>query len=257
MRTKRMKNVKSSFSLLVFLLSVSCVVNLSQAQIRVAVASNFANTAQELSHAFSEQGNVEPILLIGSTGKHAAQIARGLPVDLFMAADQQRPQYIESIGLAVDNSRVTYAIGRLAFWVPGGSKKPKSTLRVLLSQHKKIALANPKLAPYGLASEQSIEYVMAQGEATTKREPERLMGENIGQTFQFLNTGNVEAGFIAFSQVEGIPDDQLVLVPSNHHDPIEQQMLILRESQDVRGFYEFVLSELGKTIIRNNGYETR
>ncbi len=224
----------------------------SLAQPRIAVASNFYNTAESLARDFSSRGGVKPVLLNGSTGKHVAQIIQGMPIDLLLAADQKRPARLEELGLVKARSRSAYAVGRLVFWKPASKNTlgEHSSLASALHGVKTIAIANPVHAPYGTASNQVLKQ-SAKGMQSSRV----VMGENIAQTFQFIYTGNAEGGFIAKSQSLNLPPEQLWEVPATKHEPIIQQMVLLSDDRAARDFYDFVLSDRGQSIIRDHGYE--
>lgn len=224
----------------------------ANAEIRVAVASNFARTAESLAKEFEGLGNPKLSLLFGSTGKHTAQIENGLPVDLLLAADSVRPAYLEKKKLSVENTRATYAIGRLAVWFPEGSIQSLTAFERVLDDVGFVAVANPALAPYGSAAMQLIDRLKNNQSISEKI----VMGENIAQTFQYVKTRNVEIGLLAYSQVLTLPKEQWWLVPHWFHEPITQQMVILRDSPGVRAFYEFVLSPKGMAITQKHGYDT-
>jgi len=209
----------------------------AQATIRVAVASNFSAVAAELADAFVKTGQDEPILLSGS-----------------MAADQDRPRLLEQRGYVVDNSRVTYANGRLVLLINPQVPSKLTSLsevkeRVLESSH--IAIANPKLAPYGLAAMQFFTSLNI-GQSVSSR---LVMGENITQAFQFVQTGNADIGLVARSQISTLPAASLWVVPDDLHEPIRQQMVLLSESQQAHAFYEFIKSDAGLEIILKHGYD--
>ncbi len=230
-----------------------------QAQIRVAVASNFASAAEDLAAEFVALGNIKPILLFGSTGKHTAQIAHGLKVDLLLAADVTRPEWLEQQGLVVANTRVDYAIGRLVYWSPkplakGRALDQSQVLNQLVDEHN-IAIANPKLAPYGLAAEQTIERFRALTPNRGLNDFKPAMAENIAQAFQFIRSGNAPAGFVARSQTMRLPAKQLWMVPADFHAPIRQQMALLSPSQQAQKFYNFIRSPQGVAIILRHGYD--
>ncbi len=237
--------------------------------ITVAVASNFIRPAKALASEFEGAGNTSPVFIFGSTGKHVAQIEQGLAVDILLAADKARPQYLADKGQAINDQRHTYAVGRLVFWSPGRSLTGKSLGDVLTPENvliegtsvegsaKKtasvLAMANPRLAPYGLAAQQVLTSLGI--EQTHRRK--YVMGENIAQTFQFVASGNAEAGFVAASQVQELPADEYLLVPQQFHNAIEQQMVLLTNKKQAKAFYQFILSPKGMEIIRKHGYDTR
>lgn len=226
-------------------------------QVTAAVAANFTATMEELASAFRLQTGHDIRISYGSTGKLFAQIANGAPFDLFMAADSHRPELLESRGTAVSGTRFTYARGKLAFWSPAPDTFADPEHFLASPDIGRIAIANPKTAPYGLAARQTLTEL---GLWDTLK-PRLVRGESIAQTFQFVATGNATAGFVALSQIL-TRDDQggtLWLVPQSYYTPIEQQAILLKrgESNDAaRAWLAFMRSEPALVIIRRYGYDT-
>jgi molybdate transport system substrate-binding protein len=236
-------------------LLLACQVAIAD-EIRVAVASNFANAAKAIAQRFEESTEHQVTLVFGATGKHYAQIHNGAPFEAFFAADARRPEMLESEGLVVPGSRFTYAIGRVVLWsLEEGYVDSKG--RVLEhGDFRHLAIANPRLAPYGRAGRE-----VMRSRGLWERLQQRLVrGENIGQTFQFVSSGNAELGFVALSQLKS-PGQALKtgshwLVPQELHSPIEQQAVLLENTAAASSFIEFVRSEEARTIIRGYGYQT-
>ncbi|MFA6232857.1 MAG: molybdate ABC transporter substrate-binding protein [Bacteroidota bacterium] len=226
-----------------------------QDEIRVAVASNFSIAMTAVAKRYEAMSGHKVILMFGSTGKHYAQIRNGAALDAFFSADAERPTLLERDHIAVPGSRFTYAVGKIILWSP---KKDyvDSEGRVLAERKfRHLAIANPKLAPYGKAAQQVLQ---ARGlwDALGKR---LVRGEDVGQTFQFVRSGSAELGFIALSQVKR-PGRAVAGswwdVPQSLYSPIEQQAVLLNKRDAARGFMAFVRSEEARKIIRNYGYET-
>lgn len=219
------------------------------AEALAAVAANFAKPVEALAARFQAETGHTIKVSLGSTGKLYAQIANGAPFDLFLAADQARPEKAEAEGLAVPGSRFTYASGRLALIRSDGGEPSLDFLKEGAFRH--LAIANPKLAPYGLAAEQA----MSGLGLLEQLRPKLVFGENIGQTFAMAATGNAEAGFVALSQVTG----PRWVVPADLHAPIHQDAVLLTRSADneaAKGFLAYLRSEEGRQIIRGFGYDT-
>jgi molybdate transport system substrate-binding protein len=220
--------------------------------VRVAVASNFAGTLEELSAAFEQGSGHEVRVSTGSTGKHYAQIRNGAPFDLFFAADSRRPRLLEEEGHAVAGSRFTYAQGRIVLYSPDLETFEDGRDALESGAFPRLAIANPELAPYGLAAKQALTNL---GVWSTW-ESRLIRGENIGQTHHFVQSGNVEAGVVALSQVIEAGGSQWTL-PGDLHEPIRQQAVTLPSGEDneaVAAFLAFLRGEDGAAIIRDFGY---
>lgn len=220
--------------------------------LRVAVASNFAEAIASLTDRFEIKTGHSVTVSLGSTGKQYAQIVNGAPFDLFLAADVERPRRLEDEGRAVPGTRFTYAIGELVIWAPGRERLDLPS--VLTSPAiRRIAIANPRLAPYGRAARESLE-ALGLWEAVR---PRLVRGENIAQAFQFVYSGNADVGLIANAQLvahaRNAPGSRWP-VPSELHGPIEQQGVLLRNTPAGRAFVDFLRSDAGRAAIRKAGY---
>ena len=224
--------------------------------IHIAVASNFREPAREIAARYEQISGQQLILSFGSTGKHYAQIRHGAPFDVFFAADAWRPRLLEEEGAAIADSRFTYARGRLVLWSPQKGFIDNQGQVLETGQFNRLAIANPKLAPYGRAAQ---EVLQAKG-LWNAMQPRMVRGENIGQTYQFVKSGNAELGFVAFSQV--ISSNQTVtgsywLIPQTLYQPIEQQVVLLRDNPAIQDFIDYVQGPEAQTIIRSYGYDTK
>nr|VFK51073.1 MAG: molybdate transport system substrate-binding protein [Candidatus Kentron sp. TUN]VFK56350.1 MAG: molybdate transport system substrate-binding protein [Candidatus Kentron sp. TUN]VFK62612.1 MAG: molybdate transport system substrate-binding protein [Candidatus Kentron sp. TUN] len=231
--------------------------------IHIAVASNFVSTLRLLTASFEAESPRQVKISSASTGKLFAQVKHGAPFHLFLAADAQRPRRLVADGLAVPESLFTYAMGRLALWRPVGASDEEGP-EILHEVIGRLAIANPKTAPYGKAARETLR---ALGLWKTWRS--RLVrGENIGQTYQFVASGAAELGFVALSQIpltDRIPTapnhdpskGQVWIVPSSLHTPLRQQAVLLnRESGNsgARAFMEFLKSRKAREVIEAQGY---
>lgn len=235
---------------LLLALSVNASNPAAAGEIKVAVASNFLNTMNELVRHYQAGSGNKIVIISGSSGKHYAQIRHGAPYDLFFSANKAWPELLEQQAVAVANSRFTYGLGQLVLWSPSLPEVNASTLSQ--QQILRLAIANPRLAPYGRAAQ---EFLTAIGQWQNP-EQKLVMGENIGQTLQFVATGNAELGLIAASQLIDLPAGASWSVPSEYHAPIKQQAVILRDSVEAREFMAFVRSSEGLAIIQRHGYTT-
>ena len=232
------------------LIALGCTEPLApERTVTVAVASNFAPTARELATAFEQQTGHRITLAPGSTGKHFAQIQNGAPFDAFLAADRERPAQLEQAGRIQSDTRFTYARGRLALWSPRTDwvDANGSVLNDTAIRH--LALANPRLAPYGRAAEQVLR---ARGQ-WMPLQPRLVQGENIAQALLFVDSGNAELGFVAAAHIQGRTGSHW-LVPETLHDPIEQQAVLLSTHPVAREFLNFLQSEPARHLIRDAGY---
>lgn len=227
------------------------------AEVTVAVAANFAGPMEKLAAAFTKQTGHQVKISSGSTGKLYAQISNGAPFQLFLAADDKTPARMETEGRVVRGGRFTYAIGKLALWSakPGFVDDAGKVLQKGSFQH--LAIANPKLAPYGAAA---IEVLTALGVLPAVR-PKLVEGENIAQAMQFVASGNAELGFVALSQIRAPgqePSGSRWLVPQRLYTPIRQDLVWLKQGEGnpaARALFDFLKSAAGQATIRDFGYE--
>ena len=234
-----------------------CAASLAAAEpLRIAVAANFTDTTRDLIAVFEETTGHSVAASYGSTGKLYAQIENGAPFDVFQAADSARPERLENSGSAVAGSRFTYARGRLALWSPEPAvfRHPQNWLAS--ADFKRLAIANPKTAPYGLAAQQALNH-MSLWDAL---QPRLVRGDSIAQAFQFVATSNAQAGFVALSQVNAWPDsdDTLWVVPPRMYAPIDQQAVLLNRGKDkpiARQWLNFLRSPQALKIIEDDGYD--
>ncbi len=226
--------------------------------LRIAVASNFVQPMQALVAAFQEQRNSASAkiqVIGGSTGKQYAQIKHGAPFDLFFAADAERPQLLEQDGLTITDSRRVYAIGHLVLWGPSMQNDADAMDLLSADTFQHLAIANPKLAPYGRAAQE----VLVSMQQWEQLQPRLVRGENIAQCYQFVASGNAQLGFVAASQlVDEVRNEQMSgffwPVPAEMHSPIKQECVLLRDSAPARAFMQFMQSDIARGIIRDHGY---
>ncbi len=226
------------------------------AEVSVAVAANFTAPMQKLAQVFEQETGHKALLSFGSTGNFYAQIRNGAPFHVLLAADDDTPLKIEQEGLGVPGSRFTYAIGKLVLWSkqPGLVDDKGDILRS--GAFARIAIANPKLAPYGAAA---IETMVKLG-VLQVLQPRLVQGENIAQTYQFIATENAPLGFVALSQI--LRDGKIVqgsawIVPAGLHAPIAQDALLLSAGKDnpaATALMGFLRSDRAKVLIRSYGY---
>lgn len=223
-------------------------------EIRLAVASNFTNTMETIVSRFEQQTGHQIIIAAGSTGKHYAQIINGAPFDAFFAADAERPQLLEEKDLIVAGSRFTYAIGRLVLWSPKENYIDANGEVLVNGDYQHLAIANPKLAPYGRAAQQ----VLQKKELWEQLQARLVRGENISQTFHFVVSGNAPLGFVALSQVKQLENNltgSQWLIEQTLYDKIEQQAVMLKDTPATRAFMLYLQSDEARAIIRQSGYD--
>ena len=227
--------------------------------VQVAVAANFTAPARALAEVFARTTGHEAKLSFGATGAFYTQIKNGAPFDVLLAADDERPARLEKEGDTVAGSRFTYATGQLVLWSakPGLVDDEGAVLKH--GQFGKIAIANPKNAPYGAAAVEAMEKL---GLAATLQ-PKLVTGESIGQTFNFIATGNAELGFVALAQVlEGgkLKSGSMWVVPAQYHAPIIQDAVILNRAASnpaAKAWMELLKTPQSKALIRSYGYEAQ
>ena len=250
---------KKIFKLMI-LLAFTGFLPVSGAQdMRLAVASNFANTAKELVRHFSEQSGHRVSISTASTGKFYAQISQGAPFDVLLAADRLTPERLVKDDLAIEASLYDYARGRLMF-VSMRSDSSASAEQVLRqAEFKKLAIANPELAPYGKAALQTLTHLgMAQRVGR-----QLVMAENIGQAAQFVLSGNADAGFLPQALVVEANSTQMKLsgawlVPEQWHTPIIQTAVLLKRGSHnpvAQAFLTYLKSSEARRLISSHGYD--
>lgn len=225
----------------------------------IAVAANMTEPMREIAQAFERENGAVVRLSFGSSGNFVRQIQQGAPFELFLAADEDSIERLRATGQVADRG-ATYAIGRLALFVPGRSSiKVDPELAGLgealrLGGLRRLAIANPEHAPYGRAAEQALRHA-GLWEASRSR---LALGENIGQTAQFVLTGAADAGLIAYSIAlsQTFRDrGRFAVIPEAAHDPIRQRMALLVGAGDnARALYEFMSGATARRVLERYGY---
>jgi molybdate transport system substrate-binding protein len=231
--------------------------NVQAAEVSVAVASNFTAPMRKIAQAFEQETGHRAVLSSGSTGGFHVQIRNGAPFQVLVAADASTPLKIESEGLGVEGSRFTYAIGTLVLWSaqPGFVDGTGDVLR--RGKFERIAIANPKLAPYGVAALETLSRLGV----LQRVQPRLVRGENISQAYQFVATGNAELGLVALSQV--VADGKMVrgsgwIIPADLHAPIRQDAILLSPGKDhpaAIALMGFLRGDKARSVIRSFGYD--
>lgn len=225
-------------------------------EVQVAVAANFAVPMTAIAAEFEKTTGHKAHLSSGASGKFYAQIKNGAPFHVLLSADEETPARLEQENLAVPGSRFTYAVGALVLWSarPGFVDSKGAVMAQGAFAH--LAVANPKLAPYGAAAMETLGKLGL----TSVLQPKLVFGENIAQTYQFVMSGNAELGFVALSQVmkEGrIAAGSAWIVPVGMHRPIRQDAVILsrgRENAAAIALLRFMREPRALAIIQSYGY---
>jgi molybdate transport system substrate-binding protein len=224
-------------------------------EVSVAVAANFTDATRDIVPLFEKATGHKVKVSFGSTGKLYAQIEHGAPFEVFLAADTHRPEKAEHEGLAIKGSRFTYAMGKLALWSRKGGAFDNAEAFLKSGKFNRVAMANPKTAPYGLAAKQVMEHIGV----WKQLQPKLVRGDSIAQTFQFTATGNAEIGFVALSQVTAWKKSKGTqwAIPQSYYAPIEQQAVLLKRGSDneaARAFLDFLKSDEARAVITGYGY---
>lgn len=220
-------------------------------EIRIALATNFKTTGDQLKADFEARSDHTLILSAGSTGKLYAQIINGAPFDIFLSADKAHPKRLIENGYAISGTHDTYAIGRLALW-SAGKEVNEESLR--MGTFRTLAIANPALAPYGAAAMEILQHLKI---STSEK---IVRGENIGQAFAFVATGAADIGLVSLSQILSLPEErrgQYWLPGDDLYTPIRQDGVLLtraRDSDAARAFLIYLQSDEAKAIIAASGY---
>jgi len=240
------------------LLLLACLSHAARAgEVQVAVAANFTAPAKLIAAAFERDTGHKAMLSFGGTGKFYAQIRNGAPFEVLLAADDTTPARLEAEGAAVAGSRYTYASGRLVLWSARPGYVDDQGEVLVKGDFKHLAIANPKLAPYGAAA---VEALTALKRLDTVR-PKFVQGENIAQAHQFVASGNAELGFVALSQLmqDGrIASGSAWIVPARLHKAIRQDAVLLAKGGGkpaAEAWLRYLRSDKAKAVIKSFGYE--
>jgi molybdate transport system substrate-binding protein len=237
---------------LVYALALLLMTSAAQpAEVKVAVAANFTAAMKEIGAAFEAATGHELVISYGSTGKIYAQIVNGAPFEVFLAADQARPQRLVEEGRASD--RFTYAVGRLVLWSPDPDRVDAGGVVLRSGDFRRLAIANPVTAPYGAAAVQVLERLGLM----QSLEPRLVRGDNIAQAYQFVATRNAELGFVAMAQVALEPSGSRWPVPLELYDSIRQDAVLLEKGRDnpaARALLDYLAGPEAHAVIERFGY---
>lgn len=235
--------------------AAACLVTGAQAfagSANIAVAANFTEPSKEIATLFKAKTGHEAVLSFGASGQFYTQIKENAPFAILLSADDERPKKLIEDGLGVAESRFTYAIGKLVLW----SKDPnlvkgEDTLKA--NAFNKIAIANPTAAPYGAAGVETLKALKLYESV----QPKIVMGNSIGQAFQFVDSGNAEIGFVALSQLMPNAGGSRWMVPQNLYAEIRQDAVLLKSSANneaATAFLIFLKGPEAHAVIEKFGY---
>jgi len=239
-----------------FLLFASAVMSVAvsghAAEVKVAVAANFTDAANEIGALFARSTDHKAVFSFGSTGQLYTQITQQAPFEVFLAADQKRPRMAVNAGLAVPDSLFTYATGKIVLFSTNKDLvQGEATLKA--GNFAKIAIANPVTAPYGAAAVKAIKALGVYDALS----PKIVQGNNIAQAYQFVETGNADLGFVALSQVARHTDGSRWIVPDTLYPTIAQDAVLLQRGADnegARAFLAFLKGPQARAVKEKYGY---
>lgn len=227
------------------------------AQAQVAVAANFAEPMKAIAAVLEKTTGHTLKISTGASGAFYTQIRQGAPFDVFLSADNERPELLEKDGLAQPGTRFTYATGKLVLWSARAGRVDGQGAVLRAADLGKVAYANPRTAPYGAAAVQVLDTLGLKDALA----PRLVQGESIGQTFNFVKTGNADVGFVAMSQVlQGgkLREGSMWVIPQARYDAIRQDAVLLRrgaENEAAKELIKLLQSPNIKDLIRSYGYE--
>jgi molybdate transport system substrate-binding protein len=239
------------------LLAGASVAGAHAAEAQVAVAANFAEPIKAVAAVLEKTTGHTLRISIGASGAFYTQIRNGAPFDVFLSADNERPEMLEKDGLAQPGTRFTYAIGKLVLWSAKAGRVDDKGAVLKAADLGKVAYANPRTAPYGAAAVQVLDK-LGRKDAIT---PKLVQGESIGQTFNFVKTGNADVGFVALSQVLSggqLKEGSMWVIPQANYDPILQDAVLLKRGADnaaAKALLQLLQSPKGRDLIRSYGYD--
>jgi molybdate transport system substrate-binding protein len=243
--------------LVLLLLGTLLAAQVHAAEVKVAVAANFAKTLEDITVQFEKDTGHKVLATPGATGKFYAQIINGAPFEVLISADDETPRKLAKEAKAIAETQFTYAIGTLALWSPDTNLVDQGGGVLKTDKFKFLAIANAKVAPYGQAAVQT----MLKLGVLTKIEPRVVQGENIAQTYQFVTSGNAQLGFVALSQITEngkVKSGSAWSVPQEFHDQIKQDAILLNNGKDsiaARALLDYLKSDKAKKIIASYGYK--
>jgi molybdate transport system substrate-binding protein len=245
---------------LIFVLATLLFSSAAQAaEVKVAVAANFAQTLKDIAVEFEKDTGHKISISQGASGKFYAQISNGAPFEVFLSADDETPTKLVREGKAIAGSQFTYATGRLVLWSPDATLVDQEASVLKSEKFRHLAIANAKVAPYGMAAVQTMQKLGL----LTKLEPRVVQGESIAQAFQFVSSGNAQLGFVALSQVwenGQLKSGSAWIVPEAMHEPLHQDAVLLNPGKEVpaaNSLLNYLKSDKARKIMERYGYRAR
>jgi molybdate transport system substrate-binding protein len=222
------------------------------AAITVAAASDLRPAFEELGARFEAERGTTVTFSFGSSGQLREQIVNGAPFDLFASANVEFVDEVVAAGRGVAETKADYALGRIVLWAPSGVALPGSIEELADARFRRIAIANPEHAPYGLAAKQALESAGVHAAVESRL----VYGENISDTFRIAQSGNADVGIVALSLAIAAGGDY-TLLPAELHEPLEQALVVT--SNGPRGnaataFAEFLGSPEGREVMIRYGF---
>jgi molybdate transport system substrate-binding protein len=223
-------------------------------ELNVATAANLTRVFGELGGIFERETGVHVVFSFGATAQLAQQIEHGAPFDVFAAADTEHIDELARKDLILRSTQAIYARGKLVLWVPEARVPVEHIEDLARAGVTHVAIANPKLAPYGRAA---VETLQALHLWETVR-PKIVYGQNISATTQYAATGNADAAFTALALVHDINRGRKIVVPENLHAALDQAIAVVRstaKADQARKFVDFIMSEKAREVLNRYGYE--
>ena len=233
------------------------VTSVRAAEVKVAVAANFAQPMKDIAAEFEKDTGHKVNLTQGATGKFYAQITNGAPFEVFLSADDETPSKLVKEGKAIAATQFTYAIGRLVLWSPDEKLVDQGGGVLKTDKFKFLSIANARVAPYGRAAVQTMQKLGV----LTAIEPRVVQGESISQTYQFVTSGNAQLGFVALSQVWDsgkLKSGSAWIVPEDMHEQLKQDIVLLnpgKESKAATALVDYLKSDKARKVIERYGYK--
>lgn len=247
-----------------FVLALACVtackdktpttpIGSSSGELTVAAASDLTPVFEELGREFESATKTKVVFVFGSTGMLTRQIENGAPYDLFAAANVSYIDQLEQKGLIIPDSKVVYARGRITLWTANESPvRFQGIADLARPEIQRVAIANPDHAPYGLAAKQALQ----SAGVWDRVQPKLVYGDNVRQTLQYAQTGNVEVAIVSLT-LSINSNGRWSLIPENLHQPIDQGLAIMKSTRNepaARAFITFLSSPQGKAILKKYGF---